>query len=559
MAERIFIGVAWPYANYILHLGHQVLEVAADVFARYHRLKGSEVLMVSGSDCHGTPITVAAETEGKTPAEVASYYHARIVEHFEQLGLSYDLYTHTMTDNHTETTQEIFSALLDRGYIYKDTMEMLHCSSCDRYLPDRYVLGTCPHCGFEDARGDQCDDCGRQLNPTDLKAPRCGTCDAPPQPRRTEHFFIDLKKLAPKIAEWFEPRAEHMRPNVVRFTRNLLENIRERAITRDIDWGVPVPVAGFESKRIYVWFDAVIGYLSASREWAAKTGDPDAWKKWWTDDACRAYYFLGKDNIPFHTIIWPGMLIGVGGYTLPEDVPANEYLTMEGKQFSKSRGVVIKIDHFLENYQADALRFFITLNGPETSDSSFTWKSFQQRINDELVGKWGNLVHRALHFAFNKLDGVVPAACEPDAAGAELLGKIDGVIVRAGEQVAACRFKEALLTIMEAVGEGNVYFDKKAPWKQIKEDRSACEQTIYTILQAINGLKTLTAPFCPFGAGRLHGYLGYDDDLHAQTDAWSRAPLPGGQRLRQPEPLFRKVEDEQIEKEIAALEENSKS
>ncbi|OGO06667.1 MAG: methionine--tRNA ligase, partial [Chloroflexi bacterium RBG_13_57_8] len=376
MSERIFIGVAWPYADGSLQLGNLAgADLPADIFARYHRLKGNEVLMVSGSDQHGTPITLKAEKEGKSPHEIIDYYQREFLDCWGKIGISFDLFTGTSTGNHAEVVHDIFLKLLEKGYLYRATVSQLYCPRCQRFLPDRYVEGVCPFCKTPGARGDQCDACSKPLNATELIGAYCRICNTPPTPKESEHFFLKLSAFQEQLEKWADEKKAKWRPNVNGFTqRYLKEGLRDRAITRDIEWGVPVPVPGFENKRIYVWFEAVIGYLSASREWATKiAGDKDRWRDFWDETrGAKSYYFLGKDNIPFHTIIWPAMLLGYGGLNLPADVPANEFLTIEGKKISKSRNWAVWLPDYLSRYDPDPLRYILSVNMPETGDTDFS-------------------------------------------------------------------------------------------------------------------------------------------------------------------------------------------
>ena len=578
MSEKILVCVAWPYANGRVHLGHIAgAYLPPDIFARYHRLRGNDVLQVTGSDTHGTPITLRAQEEGISPAEVVERYHTDQVEAFRQLGISFDLYTHTDTENHWTVTTDMFLALLDHGYIYRDTQRGLYCPQDDMWLPDRYVAGTCPHCGAEDARGDQCDTCGRTIDAVELISPHCQVCGTVPEVRETEHFFLDLGKANGPLLEWVLEGKEHWRPSVYNFTVQVLESgeLRGRPITRDISWGIPVPVEGFEDKRIYVWFDAVIGYLSASIEWAMLIGEPDAWRAWWQDEAARSYYFIGKDNITFHTIIWPAMLYGYGGLNLPYDVPSNEYLNVQGRRLSKSRRWVIEALDYLERYDPDPLRYYLTINAPEAKDINFTWEDFVRRNNDELVATWGNLANRMLSFAYKRF-GVVPEPGALDEADRALLDRVAGAFDTVGDLIGACKFKAALGEAMAVAHEANRYLDGKAPWFQIREDRQAAATTVYVILNAIDSLKTLLTPFLPFTCQALHGYLGYEgsiigriytetlqeemrshlairyDDSELQG-TWAPSELPAGQALRQPGPLFRKLDESVAEEEMERM------
>lgn len=557
MSERIFIGVAWPYASGPRHIGHAAgAYLPADVFARYHRMRGSEVLMVSGSDAHGTPITLAADREGITPQEVVDRYHPIIAESFERLGLSFDLYTQTHTENHIAVTQDVFLRLLENGYLFRNTTTQPYDPKHERFLPDRYVEGTCPNCGYEDARGDQCDNCGTILDPVDLINPRSKLSGATPEFRETEHFFIDLPRLSDQLLGWMDGKT-HWRPNVLNFSRNWIrDGLHPRAITRDIEWGVPVPVHGYEEKRIYVWFDAVIGYLSASKEWAQRRGEPDAWEQWWklNEDGsapARAYYFVGKDNIPFHTIIWPAMLIGYGGLTLPYDVPANEYLTMEDRKISTSRQFAVWLGEILDRYDADSVRYFMIANGPETRDTNFTWSEFYRRTNDELVATYGNLVHRVLTFTTRNFSEKVPEPGALSERDEQMLESIRQAFTNIGDLLGEVRLKEALRETMRLAQKANVYLDESEPWKRIKQDRESAGTTLWTVLQVIASLRTLTQPFMPHSAQKVHGYLGQEGDVAALP--WEYISLEGGTRLQQPQPLFRKLDDEGLEREMQAL------
>ena len=579
MNNKVMVFVAWPYANGNLHLGHVAgAYLPCDIFARFQRARGREVLLLSGSDTHGTPITVRAEKDGLTPRQVVDIYHANFLRSFQALGVSFDLFTETDTENHWRVTQDVFLTLLDHGYIYKDTMLSLYCPNCQKFLADRYVEGECPYCHYDQARGDQCDECGHTYEATELINPRCKNCGATPVARETEHFFLDLGKLNGPLLEWINEDKEHWRPNVMNFTRQMLESgeLRGRPITRDIDWGVPVPLPGFESKRIYVWFDAVIGYLSAAKEWASLVGRPDAWREWWQDETVHHYYFLAKDNIPFHTIIWPGMLIGYGGLNLPYDVPANEFLRVQGRQLSKSRNWMIELLDVLERYDPDPLRYMLSINMPERSDSDFTWEEFVRRNNDELVATYGNLVNRILTFTYRNFEKQVPQPGPLDDQDRAIIARAESAFATVGEAIDLCHFRAAIAEAMEVAREANRYIDVKAPWFQIKRDRAAAATTCYVMLQVINCLKTLFYPFLPFSSQAVHHMLGYDDDLMgrqyvqeiaeeqrkhyalryeppAPEDRWHPVSLPAGQALREPRPLFRKLDEAVIAQEIERL------
>lgn len=578
MNEKILLGVAWPYANSPLHLGHLAgAYIPPDIFARYHRLRGNDVLMVSGSDTHGTPITISADQLGISPAEVVERFHASFLESWVGLGISFDLFTHTNTRNHFDVTTDFFLRLLDKGYVYKETMQQMWCERDARFLPDRYVEGTCPICGYVGARGDQCDNCGNQLDALDLIEPRCKLCGETPFPRETEHFFLDLARLNEPLKTWISAQ-EHWRNHVRAFSLGLLnEGLRGRAITRDIDWGVPVPVEGYEHKRIYVWFDAVIGYLSASIEWARNNGDPEAWRAWWDlDRPARSYYFVGKDNIVFHTLIWPAMLMGYGGRRLPYDVPANEWLTLEGRKLSSSRNWAVWAPDYLERYAPDPLRYMLTVHAPETSDSDFSWQDFFDRNNNELVGTWGNLAHRMLTFAYRNFEGQVPTPGELLPEDLAIISLAEEAFQTVGEEIEACRFRSAVGKVMAVAREANRYLDAAAPWKSLKTDRERAATATYVALRVVDSLKVLFAPFLPFSSQALNEALGYDTDLlgtqevreydeDGQThraltyrydwegDIWTPSRLEPGRAIQPPKPLFAKLDESIVEEERARL------
>ncbi len=552
MSERIFIGVAWPYANGSLHLGQIAgAYLPADIFARYHRTRGNEVLMVSGSDQHGTPTTIKAEQTGKTPAEIAQFYQREFLDCWQKFGISFDLFTTTGTRNHAGVAQDIFLKLLEKGYLYKDTVSQAYCSSCQRFLPDRYIEGTCPNCSSPNARGDQCEACGKLLDAPDLIEARCRLCGTPPAYKDSEQFFFKLPAFRDKLLDWVRGK-KHWRPNVLNFTTRFLEEgLIDRAITRDIGWGVPVPVEGFEDKRIYVWFEAVIGYLSASKQWAKEiTGDADKWRPFWSEGG-KSYYFIGKDNIIFHTIMWPAMLMGYGGLALPYDVPSNEFMTIEGKKISTSRNWAVWLPDYLARYDPDPLRYILSINMPESSDTDFSWREFVRRNNDELVAAYGNLVNRVLTFVYRNFDGRVPEPGTLSEADNALMKNTAAALEETGRLIAACSFKQAIMTAMAAAREVNRYLDEKAPWKVIKEDRPAAADSLYAALYAISCLKTALYPFLPFSSQKVHEYLGFAGRV--EEYGWQVQDLPPGQRLREPQPLFTKLDEAVIEEETRRI------
>ena len=556
MPQRILVAAAWPYANGSLHLGHLAgCYLPADIFARYHRLKGHEVLMVSGSDQHGTPITIRAEKEQITPQEVVEKYHAEFQRSWEQMGISFDLFTSTGTANHQKVVHDVFRTLYEKGYIYTDTTLLPYCPSCHRFLPDRYIEGECPHCGNPNGRGDQCDNCGRTLNPEDLVGPRCGICGTSPQFKDSEHFFLRLSAFQPPLLEWTHKQS-HWKANVLNFTRSYLEDgLKDRAISRDITWGVPLPLEGYDSKRVYVWFEAVIGYLSASMEWAQQQGRPDKWEDFWKDPNAKSYYFIGKDNIPFHTMIWPAMLLGYGGLSLPYDVPANEFLSLEGRQFSTSRNWAVWLPDYLERYEPDPLRYYLSINMPESGDSDFSWSAFVRRNNDELVATYGNLVHRVLTFTYRNFECKVPIPGTLDNESRQILDRAETTLGAVDQSLSVCKFRSAITQAMALAQETNKYLDTKAPWKSLESDRGATATTLWVALSVINCLKMMLSPFLPFSSSALHGMLGFEGGM----EGWAWSPelttyyLEPGQLLGRPEPLYTKLDEAVVEQETLRL------
>ncbi len=554
-------------------------------------MAGNKVLMVSGTDEHGTPIQVQADKEGVTARELADRYNGVIGNDLANLGMSYDLFTRTTTRNHYAVTQEIFLTLLKNGYIFPKTTLGAISPSTGRTLPDRYIEGTCPICGYPHARGDQCDNCGNQLDPTDLINPVSKINGETPLFAEQEHYFLDLPAFTDVLGDWLKSKEGDWRPNVLKFSLNLLDDLQPRAITRDLDWGVPVPLDGWRDrndKRIYVWFDAVIGYLSASIEWARRSGDPDAWRAWWNNENAEAYYFMGKDNIVFHSEIWPAMLLGYAGrgakggepgplgqLNLPSEVVSSEFLTMEGKKFSSSRQVVIYVKDFLSRYDVDALRYYVAVAGPETHDTDFTWSEFVRRNNDELVATWGNLVNRAVSFAAKNI-GSIPAAGTLTDADRALLGTTSGAFAAVGEHLSHSRFKFAINEAMRAIGEANKYFSEQAPWKLRTTDPERMQTVLHVTLQAIDDAKTLLTPFLPRSSQAVDAMLGgtgnwsgmprietVDEEGapsypvitgdYDSTFRWESRPVAAGTPLATPVPLFKKLDDSVVDEEIARL------
>jgi methionyl-tRNA synthetase len=540
MSRRILVAVAWPYASGSLHLGHLGgAYLPADIFARYHRLRGNQVLMVSGSDANGTPITVKADQLGITPREVVDIYHPEILGYWASLGITFDLFTTTMTSNHHRVTQDFFLRLLEKGHLEKGTSEQFYDPETERFLPDRYVEGTCPHCGYTAARGDQCENCGRTLDPTDLIAPRSRLSGATPERRTTEHYFLQLPHFAVRLREWLEAKTGWRR-HVRNWALGMLEDIPARAITRDIEWGVEIPVDDLgPGKRIYVWFDAVIGYLSAAVEWAEASGDPEAWKHWWQDPEAESYYFVGKDNIPFHAVIWPAMLMGYGGLNLPTNVPANQYITFKGAKASKSMGVGQSIGWYAERLQPDALRYAIAAVLPEQQDTDLSDEEIIRRVNEELVATWGNLVNRVLTMTTQAFGGRVPQPGEILPSDQVMLDLAGGVLDRVAGEIEQVELRAGLRTAMEAATEVNAYLNSEEPWRVVKTDPGRAGTILWTAIQAISGIRVALTPYLPFSSARIGEMLGL-----AVVEEWSPVPVPGGGPLGVISPLFVKLEDD---------------
>ena len=533
----VLVAVAWPYASGSRHLGHLAgAYLPADIYARHQRLVGNRVLMVSGSDVHGTPITVRADAEGVTPRDIADRYHAEFVADWDRLGISWDLYTSTGTENHAAVTHDLFLRLLENGHIDRRTSDQYYDAEAGRFLPDRYIEGTCPHCHYAEARGDQCEDCGRTLDPEELVDPRSKITGGTPEVRQTEHFYLRLSDFSEALGAWLDGR-QGWRRHVLNFSKGWVEDgLHDRAITRDLDWGVDVPVDDLgPGKRIYVWFEAVIGYLSASKEWAQVQGDPEAWRDWWEGDEARSVYFIGKDNIPFHTIIWPGMLLGYGGLNLPTDVPANQYVTFKGGKASASRGVGLTIGEGLDLFQADALRYALAASLPEQSDTDLSIDEIARRINEELVATWGNLVNRVLSMVYSTCGGVVPAVGGRTADDLAVLATVDGALDVVTELIERVELRAALRTGMDAAATVNAYLNATEPWKLARSDPERAQAVLGTALAAVAGVRVALSPYLPFSTTAL------DDEL-GPVDAWQRRePVPGSP-IGKPAPLFAKVD-----------------
>ncbi|HEY9152777.1 MAG TPA: methionine--tRNA ligase [Anaerolineales bacterium] len=618
MPENILIAIAWPYANAEIHVGNITgSHLPGDIVARYHRLKGNNVLMVSGTDSHGTPVVIAADKEGKPVEEVYKKYHNSFLEVFKGYGITYDMFTTTHSENHFKVSQTMFLALQKNGFLFKQFSKQWYSPSADKFLPDRYVEGTCYICGFEGARSDQCDNCGNVLEPEKLIHPRAKTGDGALELRDTEHFYLDLSKLEPDVKKFLQERSPHMRDTVIGESLRKIESegLKPRSITRDLDWGIPVPVEGWTEagKRIYVWFEAVIGYLSAPIEWSqlsaqkagAEQGRSDAWRDWWTNPKAKQFHFIGKDNIFFHTSQWPAELMGAGSafmeifappqpspdrkapsgegvkLTLPYDVPANQFMNLEGQKISGSRNWAVWGLDALIRYDPDALRYYLTVNMPEMKDSDWDWKEFVARNNNELVATWGNLANRVLSFCYKNWNGYVPnvdvSTLRP--ADLQLLAVIENGFNTVGAELEAVHLRSAIGEAMKLATAVNVYLDVNAPWTAFKKDKDSASKTIYTALKAIDSLKVLFAPFLPFTSQRLHEFFGYETKLFGEQytetvkdslgehtvlryrapvlseveGQWKPSELKPDARLNQPGPLFKKLEESVIEEERGRL------
>jgi methionyl-tRNA synthetase len=546
MTERyILVAVAWPYASGSRHLGHLAgAYLPADIFARYHRIVGNRVLMVSGSDVHGTPITVRADQERVEPQVIVDRYHREFLSNWQALGISWDLFTSTGTDNHREVTWDVFRRLHEHGYIVTKPSSQFYDEQAGRFLPDRYVEGSCPFCGYTAARGDQCDNCGRQLDPEDLIDPRSRFSGATPIMRETDHYFLRLSAFEARLLAWLESREgwrRHVQNMAIGFTK---EGLLDRAITRDLTWGIPLPPEFSdlgEGKRIYVWFEAVIGYLSAAKEWAQLRGEPDAWKAWWENPEAESYYFIGKDNIVFHAVIWPCQLMGYEGLNLPTDVPANQYVTFKGEKGSASRGVGRSISWYTDRLEPDALRFALAASLPEQNDTDLSDDEIVRRINEELVATWGNLVNRVMSLTQRTFGGALPARGTPSPEDGELLATIDRLLAEEAAQIEHVELRSGLRTAMSGAQAVNAYLNAQEPWKLLDREPERAATILSTALSAIAGLGVGFSPYMPFTTARLHRMLGLAGEPGGE--GWRRPDVPAGARLGEISPLFTKLDE----------------
>ncbi len=559
--KKVLITSALLYANGPLHFGHIAgAYLPGDCYARFQRLKGADVHFVSGSDEYGIAITMSAELAGRTPREHVDIFHKVNKGFFNQLNFSFDHYSRTTWEGHEKPVHEFFLDLYEQGYIEEKVTDQLYSEEDGRYLADRYVTGTCPSCGYENARGDECPDCGAAYEATDLKNPRSRLTGGPLTLKATKHWFLLLDKFRDRLNEWLE--SKNWKPNVINFVKSYIEELRPRAITRDLEWGVPVPLEGSEGKVLYVWFDAPIGYISASQEWALQKGEPDAWKKYWCEEDTKLVHFIGKDNLTFHAVIFPSMVMGQKKpYKLVDELPANEFLKLEGRQFSKTDGWYVDLDSFFEKYTSDQIRYTLAANAPETSDAEFTWKDFQQRCNGELVGKLGNLVNRVLVFCQRQCEGKVPIATDLEELDTAFMADVHKLVDDLDGAYSEFRLRRACRLIMELAQRGNVYFDAKQPWKDAKDPstRQRMQNTIDNCLECLKLLALVASPIIPDAADKIWKLLGQETSI--ATENWETLktlPLPAGLQLPKPAILFREIEDEQITQELEHLQKMSK-
>ena len=555
MAEKVLVTAALPYANGPLHVGHLAgAYMPADVYVRYQRLKGSDVIFICGSDEHGVPITIRADREGVSPQEIVDRYHLLMKASFGRLGILFDNYSRTSLPLHHKISQDIFLRLFDQGYVREQEIQQYYCPTCRRFLPDRYIEGECPHCHHAGARGDQCEACGRWLEPELLLMPRCKICGSAPEMRATKHWYFRLSQFQERLAQWHASKP-NWKSNVREFCAGWFsEGLTDRPITRDIDWGIPVPLPGAKGKVLYVWFDAPIGYISSTVEWAQNLGTPDRWRDYWCDPNTRLVHFIGKDNIVFHAIVWPAVLMAHGEFILPDNIPANEFLNIEGEKLSTSRNWAVWVDDYLELFPPDPLRYYLAANAPENKDSDFAWKDFQARNNGELADILGNLVHRSLAFVERHFDARVPPAPELSGADQEVLAAVDAAVSTIGRLLDDFQVRRAVGELMNLARAGNKYFNDSAPWTSLKRDRARCAATLNTTLQLELALAVLMEPFMPFSAVKLWQMLNAPGSCHEQR--WLEIPklrLEEGHALGVKEILFRKIEDAVIEAQIAKL------
>ncbi len=543
MAKRYLVTSALPYANGVVHLGHIAgAYLPADVYARWRRLRGDDVIYVCGNDDHGVPTTIAAEKEGLTPRELTDKYYDKNVEAFRGLDFSFDIFSRTSVPEHAKNSQQFFLNLHKAGYIVEKEGDQFYCEQCKRYLPDRYVLGTCPSCGTGGARGDQCENCGKWYETLALKDPYCRDCKTPPIVRKTRHWYFELEKFQEPLKKWLAGR-KGWRDNVVNFAKGWLgEGLHSRAITRDIAWGVPVPLEEAKGKVLYVWFDAPIGYLTFTQQYFREKGEPEKWRDYWQSDDCDLIHFIGKDNIVFHALVWPAMLMGQENFILPSNIPANEFLTFGGEKGSKTRGNAITVPEYLEKFPADPLRYYLTINAPEAKDANFTWEDFAAKNNDDLADVFGNLYHRIQTFAHRYFKGRMPAGVSADAP---VMKRIAETREKVDAHLEAFRIRDSLREVLNLGRWGNKFFDDEKPWVLRKEDNERCAGAIAQCLELCAALAIFTHPYMPHTAAKLWNMLGLAGETAPIPDAWNRLGTPllaEGHELNKPDILFKKIE-----------------
>jgi methionyl-tRNA synthetase len=546
---KILVTSALPYANGNIHLGHIAgAYLPADIYVRYQRLKNRDVIYICGTDEHGVPVTISAEQQNKTPKEIVDHYYRSIKSSFEDFGMTFDNFSRTTLPIHHHMAQDFFSKIFNKGYIYPKETEQFYCPRCNRFLPDRYIIGKCPRCGADGAKGDQCDSCSRWLEPFELVEPKCLICGEIPQKRRTKHWYFKLSAFGDKLNEWIDAKTD-WKEHVLSFVKGWLrEGLQDRPITRDMSWGVPVPLDQANGKVLYVWFDAPIGYISSTIEWAERKGDPDLWKEYWLSKDTKMIHFIGKDNIVFHALIWPAMLMAYGDYVLPSDIPANQFLNLEGDKFSTSKNYAIWLPDYLRDFKADSLRYALTRNAPEARDTDFTWRDFQAWHNNELADNLGNFVNRSLTFIKKYYGSSVPTAstfAENDNRMLDILHKAPAGI---GEKLEQFEFKNGLREIMKMTQEANRYFNHEEPWVTRKTNPLICERTMYVCMKIVTSLSVLIEPFLPVTAAKIKKMINFIPQQWDAISAPDVAPIIGDTEI-----LFQKIDDKVIDLQVSKL------
>ncbi len=548
--ERIIVTDALPYANGPIHIGHIAgVHLPADIYTRYLQKRGKDVIHICGTDENGVPITLAAEEEKITPKDLVHRYHNMIVNSLEKLGIKFDNFSGTSRVLHHKLAQEVFLKLFHNGYIEPKITEEMYCPNCKRFLSDRYIEGTCPHCGYPHARGDSCESCGSWLEPEELVNPRCKLCKSTPQKKKTEHWYLMLNEFQKNLEKWIQKKK--WKKTVKSYLQGWLnEGLKPRPITRDLNWGVPVPLKEASDKVLYVWFDAPLGYISSTIEWAEKIGKPEKWKSYWKNKETKLIHFIGKDNIVFHGIIWPAVLMGIGEYILPDEIPANEFLNLEGQKISTSNNWAVWVHEYLEEFEPDFLRYYLTCIIPETKDSDFKWKEFQDRVNSELINNLGNFVNRTLKFIEKYTEGKIPKPCSFNEEDKKMLERVNSLIIEIEDAIANFQFRRAAMNWMKISATGNRYYDQMKPWILLKENEKRMATTIYLCSHIIHILATIGELFIPFGAKKIYSMLNLEEK---EWDKLGEISIPSNHPIGKVRPLFKKVEDEEIEKQIRRL------